>query len=210
MFQDICLPPPQENPLTDPVDLLSVTTTMEAGVDIGTLRCRDDGEHAADAIQLSATCRPRRPPRSPGCPWRSRSAGAAVTTTTTSSGRNGSPPTRHRSPMSTCAGRASSGVCWPRRFFGKRFRRSILFAGGGGDSVHGEFGRAQDWNQPPPSHRRGPARRNDCAARFSWIQQNANEVARVTRRTSRVQRSHAAGAAASPNRLLRPATCPSV
>src|ERR671920_2246691 len=37
LFQDVCLPAPQENPLTDPVDLLSVTTTMEAGVDIGSL-----------------------------------------------------------------------------------------------------------------------------------------------------------------------------
>src|SRR4029077_4817946 len=37
LFQDICLPAPQENSLADPVDLLSVTTTMEAGVDIGTL-----------------------------------------------------------------------------------------------------------------------------------------------------------------------------
>ena len=37
LFQDICLPAPQENALADPVDLLSVTTTMEAGIDIGTL-----------------------------------------------------------------------------------------------------------------------------------------------------------------------------
>src|SRR5205823_135810 len=37
LFRDICLPAPQENALVDPVDLLSVTTTMEAGVDIGSL-----------------------------------------------------------------------------------------------------------------------------------------------------------------------------
>jgi hypothetical protein len=35
LFQDICLPPPDEILITDAVDLLSVTTTMESGVDIG-------------------------------------------------------------------------------------------------------------------------------------------------------------------------------
>ena len=37
LFQGVCLPRPSEEPLTDEVDLLSVTTTMEAGVDIGSL-----------------------------------------------------------------------------------------------------------------------------------------------------------------------------
>jgi len=106
LFQDICLPPPRENPITDPVDLLSVTTTMEAGVDIGTL-----------VAVMMANMPPMRFNYSNGlaelvgadreCPWLLRCAEGAATTTTTSRDRSESRRIRHHSRMWTCAARAS-------------------------------------------------------------------------------------------------------
>lgn len=180
LFQDICLPAPQENPLVDPVDLLSVTTTMEAGVDIGTLiavmmanmppmrfnyqqRIGRAGRRGAGVSVALTLCRGRshddyyfqRPQR--------------ITS---------DPP-----PQPYVDVRRESII---RRVLSKEILRQAfsslnLFAPGGGESVHGEFGTAAAWNLPPAQPPTGAlpgATTSQLVA--GWIQANAAEVARVT------------------------------
>jgi len=179
LFQDICLPPPQENPVADPVDLLSVTTTMEAGVDIGTL-----------VAVMMANMPPMR------FNYQQRVGRA---------GRRGSGMSV---ALTLCRGRSHDDYYFQRpqritsdpppqpyvdmrresileRVLAKEILRQAfaalsLFGPGGGDSVHGEFGRAQDWNQPAPQPPPGsPPGATTAQLVSAWIQQNANEVARV-------------------------------
>jgi DEAD/DEAH box helicase domain-containing protein len=180
LFQDICLPPPQENTLADPVDLLSVTTTMEAGVDIGTL-----------VAVMMANMPPMR------FNYQQRVGRA---------GRRGSGMSV---ALTLCRGRSHDDYYFQRpqritsdpppqpyvdmrrpsiikRVLAKEILRQVfsalnLFAAGGGESVHGEFGRAQDWNQAPPQPPPGsPPGATTAQLVSAWIQQNSNEVARVT------------------------------
>jgi hypothetical protein len=180
LFQDICLPPPQENPLADPVDLLSVTTTMEAGVDIGTLV----------AVMMA-----NMPPM--GFNYQQRVGRA---------GRRGSGLSV---ALTLCRGRSHDDYYFQRpqritsdpppqpyvdmrrdsiirRVLAKEVLRQAfsalnLFPPGGGESVHGEFGSAQNWNLPPPQSPPGSPLGITTAQLVSgWIRQNANEVARVT------------------------------
>lgn len=58
LFQDIFLK--TENPKVEGIDLLSVTTTMEAGVDIGSLSAVMMGNVPPEAFQLPTTCWPSR------------------------------------------------------------------------------------------------------------------------------------------------------
>lgn len=180
LFQDICLPAPQENPLADPVDLLGVTTTMEAGVDIGTL-----------VAVMMANMPPMRfnYQQRVGRAGR-RGAGVSVALTLCR-GRSHDDyyfqrPQRITSdppPQPYVDVRRESII---KRVLAKEILRQAfsslnLFAPGGGESVHGEFGKAADWNQPPaqpPAD--APPGATTAQLVAGWIQANAAEVARVT------------------------------
>jgi hypothetical protein len=180
LFQDICLPPPQENALTDPVDLLSVTTTMEAGVDIGTL-----------AAVMMANMPPMRfnYQQRVGRAGR-RGAGMSVAITLCR-GRSHDDYYFQRPERITSDPPPQPYVDLRRESILKRvlakemlrqaFWSLNLLPVGSGDSVHGEFGPAQDWNQPPVQAPLGALPGATTAQLVSnWIQANPNEVAHVT------------------------------
>ena len=178
LFQDICLPAPEENPLVDPVDLLSVTTTMEAGVDIGSLL----------AVMMA-----NMPPMRFNYQQRIGRAG-----------RRGSGMSV---ALTLCRGRSHDDYYFQRpqritsdpppqpyvdmrrqviiqRVLAKEILRqafaSLNLFGGSGDSVHGEFGTVANWNQPPPQTPTGALPTATTAQLFrDWVRQKGTEVARV-------------------------------
>ncbi|MGH8587909.1 MAG: DEAD/DEAH box helicase [Gammaproteobacteria bacterium] len=150
LFQGICLPRPTEEPRTDEVDLLSVTTTMEAGVDIG---------------MLLAVMMANMPPMRFNYQQRvgragRRGAGLAVALTLCR-GRSHDDYYFQRPDRITSDPPPQPYVDLRRRAIAQRvlnkevLRQAFvglgLFVGEGGDNVHGEFGDASDWNQPPPN-----------------------------------------------------------
>ena len=180
LFQDICLPPPLENHLADPVDLLSVTTTMEAGVDIGAL-----------AAVMMANMPPMRFNYQQRVGRAGRRGSGLSVALTLCRGRSHDDyyfqrPVRITSdppPQPYVDMRRDNIV---KRVLAKEILRLAfadlnLFRGPSTESVHGEFGKATAWNRPPNQRPPGSSLTATTAQLVQgWIQKNSAQVARVT------------------------------
>ncbi|MCU1338043.1 MAG: box helicase [Bryobacterales bacterium] len=179
LFQDIILPG-SENEYTDPIDLLSVTTTMEAGVDIGGLlavmmanmppmrfnyqqRVGRAGRRGAGLSVALTLCRGRshddyyfqRPQRITADP----------------------PP----QPYVDVERVAIIQRVLVKEVLRQAFQALNLFGGQTGDSVHGEFGGATQWNQPiPPVQAGGPPSLSPEQQVSTWIQNNQAAISQIT------------------------------
>jgi len=171
LFQDVVLPG-TENALTDPIDLLSVTTTMEAGVDIGGLlavmmanmppmrfnyqqRVGRAGRRGAGLSVALALCRGRshddyyfqRPQRMTADP----------------------PP----QPYVDVERLEIIKRVLAKEVLREAFQALSLFGAQTADSVHGEFGDAGQWSQPtPPAQAGGPPGPTIEQLVSAWIQGN--------------------------------------
>lgn len=171
LFQDVCLPN-GEIPLTDIIDLLSVTTTMEAGVDIGSLlavmmanmppmrfnyqqRVGRAGRRGAGLSIALTLCRGRshddyyfqRPDRITADP----------------------PP----QPYVDMRQATILNRVLVKEVIRQAFLDLGLFVGEGGDNVHGEFGGVAAWNLPTGDSPQGPTVRQLV---FLWIQNNTAAI----------------------------------
>lgn len=174
LFQGRCLPRPEEEPRTDELDLLSVTTTMEAGVDIGALL----GVMMANMPPMRFNYQQR-------------------------VGRAGRRETGLSVALTLCRGRSHDDYYFQRperitaepppppyvdlrrpnilrRVLVKEVLREAfedlgLFAGSS-DSVHGEFGEVLSWEQVPPGASGGSTVREMVNA---WIHQNTSAVEHI-------------------------------
>jgi DEAD/DEAH box helicase domain-containing protein len=179
LFQDIVLPG-TENACTDPVDLLSVTTTMEAGVDIGGLL----GVMMANMPPMRFNYQQRI--------GRAGRRGAALSVALTlCRGRSHDDYYFQRPRRITADPPPQPYVDMERaaiieRVLAKEVLRQAfedlnLFANQGGDSVHGEFGDAAQWNRPtPPSQPGVPPGPSIEQLVSNWIETHPVEIAHIT------------------------------
>ena len=177
LFQDICLPPPDEIQITDPIDLLSVTTTMEAGVDIGSLLAVMMAN--MPPMRFNYQQRVGRAGR--------RGAGLSVALTLCR-GRSHDDYYFQRPDRITSDPPPQPYVDMRReaillRLLAKEVLRQAfvalgLFATQGGESVHGEFGDAAAWGAPPAQPPPGtPPGLTIAQLVDAWIQNNQPAIA---------------------------------
>jgi DEAD/DEAH box helicase domain-containing protein len=179
LFQDVCLPPPEEIDVTDPVDLLSVTTTMEAGVDIGSL-----------LAVMMANMPPMRFNYQQRVGRAGRRGGGLSVALTLCRGRSHDDYYFQRPERITSDPPPQPYVDMRRevilqRVLAKEVLRQAFSAlglqvGQGGDNVHGEFGEATSWGAPPSVAPPGAAAGATIEQLVEmWIRNNQAAIART-------------------------------
>jgi DEAD/DEAH box helicase domain-containing protein len=174
LFQGKYLPRPEEEPRTDELDLLSVTTTMEAGVDIGALL----GVMMANMPPMRFNYQQR-----VGRAGRRESALSVALTLCR--GRSHDDYYFQRPDRITADPPPQPYVDLSRESILKRVLvkevlrqafAALRISSSSSESVHGEFGDAASWSQPPPGATGGPTVADLVGG---WIQQNGAEIERV-------------------------------
>ncbi|MBR0793046.1 DEAD/DEAH box helicase [Bradyrhizobium manausense] len=173
LFQNV--PIGDEFGLTDNLDLLSVTTTMEAGVDIGSL-----------LAAMMANMPPMRFNYQQRVGRAGRRGAAVSIALTLCRGRSHDDYYFQRPDRITADPPPPPYVDTNRRQILQRvlnkevlraaFTELNLFATPDGDSVHGEFGRANAWTNPPDQQPAGYAGTTVAEIIQEWIDTHPNEV----------------------------------